>query len=287
MFQSYLIGRPFGVEVRVHGTVLALAAVVGLVSLLSSGLAGALGTLLIMATVFGSVTLHELGHVGASALFGGQTLGVTLYPFGGVARLNRESRSALEEIVVALAGPAVNFALVGLSLIPLLIFGLSEPFVTLFGVNLVLGLFNLIPAYPMDGGRVLRGGLWNWLGRRRATEVAARGGRWFALLFVVLGFLYSPMLIAVGAFVFLQASAELARLRFLPETVPDAPPGLHAEARARSFEPGTWSHPLPGRVQLQRGDVRVVPRAESSAAGWVLEEVQTPWGPMRRWSLRG
>lgn len=291
MFGTHLVGRPFGVEVRVHGTVLALAAVVALVSLLSGGLAGAAGALLIMAAVFGSVTLHELGHVGASALFGGRTLGVTLYPFGGVAKLARESRSGFEEIVVALAGPAVNFALVGLSAIPLLLFGPSEPFSTLLGVNLVLGLFNLIPAYPMDGGRVLRGTLWGWLGRWKATEVAARGGRWFALLFAVLGFVWSPMLLVIALFVFLQASAELARLQLTPRDQP-----AHAErgffesepaSRARSFRPGTWSHPLPGRVHVVREDVRAVPRSDVSAAGWVLEEVETPWGTMRRWSLRG
>jgi stage IV sporulation protein FB len=285
MFQAHSIGRLFGVEVRVHGTVLALAAGVALLSLFSSGLAGAAEALLLLLAVFGSVTLHELGHVGASALFGGRTLGVTLYPFGGVAQLDRESRSGAEEVVVALAGPAVNFALAGLAALPLLLLGAGEPFGTLLGVNLALGLFNLTPAYPMDGGRVLRGGLWGWLGWRRATELAARAGRWFALGFAVLGLVWSPMLLVIALFVFLQASAELARVRL----------GAPEPGRAAAHESGVWRHlpagqglwrhPRPGRVQVLE-DVRVIPRSPSSAA-WVVEQVETPWGTMRRWSLRG
>ena len=281
MFQAHRIGRLFGVEVRLHGTVLLMAAVLAFVSLLSGGLAGAVGTLLLLAAVFGSVTLHELGHIGASALFGGRTLGVTLYPFGGVAQLSRESRSGFEEIVVALAGPAVNFVLAGLAAIPLVLFGSGlEPFATLLGVNLALGIFNLIPAFPMDGGRVLRGALWGRLGRARATELAARGGRWFAGLFAVLGLLWSPMLLVIAAFVFLQATEELARLRLQAANEP-----LRAEG------PWGWSHPVPGQPRESQPRVHFVhpvPRPEPrQPQGWVLEQVRTPWGVVVRWAPRG
>lgn len=235
MFKAHRIGRLFGVEVRVHGTMLLLAALVALGSLLSAGLGGAIGSLLLIAMVFGSVTLHELGHIGASALFGGRTLGVTLYPFGGVAQLTRESRSGLEEIVVALAGPAVNFVLAGLAALPLLLLGPVEPFFAFAGVNLALGLFNLIPAFPMDGGRVLRGALWRGLGRRRATEIAARSGRWFALPFAALGLVWNPMLLLIAGFVWLQATHELHRLR-------DESPVAHVETVPHQ---GVWAHPVP------------------------------------------
>ena len=275
MFQAHRIGRLFGVDVRLHGTVLLMAAVLAFVSLLSGGLAGAVGTLLLLAAVFGSVTLHELGHIGASALFGGRTLGVTLYPFGGVAQLSRESRSGFEEIVVALAGPAVNFVLAGLAAIPLVVFGPTlEPFATLLGVNLALGIFNLIPAFPMDGGRVLRGALWGRLGRARATELAARGGRWFAGLFAILGLLWSPMLLVIAAFVFLQATEELARLRLQASSEP-----------LRAQGPFGWTHPVPG--QPREHFIHPVPRPEAQPQGWVLEQVRTPYGVVVRWAPRG
>jgi len=213
MFKSHVLGRPFGVEVRLHGTVLLLVAVLAFFALLGSGLAGALEAVLLIGLVLASVTLHELGHIAAARLFGIGTTGVTLFPFGGVAQLTREARTPTEEVVVAVAGPAVNLVLAGLAALPVALFGWVEPFGTLLAVNVALMVFNLIPAYPMDGGRVFRGALWPYLGRRTATLWAARAGQGFAVLFGIAGLFLNPMLIVIAAFVFLQATAEIGRLR--------------------------------------------------------------------------
>ncbi len=127
--------------------------------------------------------------------FGIETEDITLYPIGGVARLHRMPRAPGAELLIALAGPAVNFAIVG-ALSVLSLIGLNalvaETIVgdllgELMVVNLVLGLFNLIPAFPMDGGRVLRALLSGWLGRAQATTIAATIGRSLAVLFGIFG----------------------------------------------------------------------------------------------------
>lgn len=210
---SYSLGRVFGVELRVHWSLILVLVILLLGSLMASGVAGAVGTMLIVLSLAVSVTLHELGHIGAAHLFGNGTSGITLYPFGGIARLARESRTPKEEMLVALAGPAVNVVLAGLAAIPLAIFGAIEPLWTFMLINVVLAAFNLVPAYPMDGGRVLRGALWKPLGHFDATWYAARAGQVFAFLFGVLGMFYSGMLVVIAVFVFMQATAELARLK--------------------------------------------------------------------------
>jgi Zn-dependent protease len=213
MFATYSLGTLSGVEVRLHGSVFLLAIVLGLSSLLGSGLGAAVGTVAILAAVLGCVTLHELGHIAMARAFGTHTSGITLYPFGGVASLTRPAASGTEEVLVALAGPAVNLGLAAVAGIPMLFLGPIEPLLTLCMVNVGLLLFNLIPAYPMDGGRVLRGALWAFLGERRATWWAARVGQ---VLSVGLGlgglYLGAPMLAVVAFVVFMQATGELRRL---------------------------------------------------------------------------
>lgn len=218
MFKSHDFGRVFGVQLHVHGSVFLLLAVLAGLTLIGQGLAAALGTALLLVAVLGSVTLHELGHIFMARLFGNQTHGITLYPFGGVAQLARESRGPTEETLVALAGPAVNVALAAVTALPLFALGpllgpLAAPLSTFFWVNVGLALFNLVPAYPMDGGRVLRGLLWSRVGNFKATWWAARAGQVFAALFAVWGLVSNPMLLVIAAFVFFQASGELDRLR--------------------------------------------------------------------------
>lgn len=218
MFQTHDFGRVFGVKLQVHGSVFLLLAVMVGLALIGQGVAAALGTALLLAAVLGSVTLHELGHIAMARLFGNQTHGITLYPFGGVAQLARESRGPAEETLVALAGPAVNVGLAAATALPLFALGpllgpLAAPLSTFFWVNVSLALFNLVPAYPMDGGRVVRGLLWSRAGRFKATWWAARAGQVFAALFAVWGLVSNPMLLMIAAFVFFQASAELSRLR--------------------------------------------------------------------------
>ena len=154
MRMSWKIGRIAGIDLFLHPTFLLI---------LLPGLTGGLSPIFIIA-LFGCVVLHELGHALMARRFGIETLDITLYPIGGVARLQRMPRAPGAELLIALAGPAVNFAIVaGLLGLELLGIGGLEADTSLGAflgglmlVNLVLGLFNLIPAFPMDGGRVLR-----------------------------------------------------------------------------------------------------------------------------------
>src|SRR5262249_60731937 len=158
------------------------------------GLLPILYRLTLLAVVFGCVVLHELGHALTARRFGIRTLDITLYPIGGVARLERLPERPTEELLIALAGPAVNLAIVAL-LTPLLLAGafltpgaeeaLAPPalllavtfLVHVWVANAVLVLFNLLPTFPMDGGRVLRAVLAYRLGAVRATAGAEVGGR--------------------------------------------------------------------------------------------------------------
>jgi len=199
-----------GIPLRLHISFVLLAAALISIEALSGGLAAAGTMALLGATLFGSVLLHELGHALAARRFGIETRSITLYPFGGIAALDREPRSPSAELWIALAGPAVNFALAAAAL-PLALLG-TPTAVTFVGINIALGLFNLVPAFPMDGGRVLRAALATRLGRLRATEQALRTSRWFAWGFVVFGLLYSPNLLLVGGFLLLALGAERRRL---------------------------------------------------------------------------
>lgn len=271
------VGQPFGVELRLHWTTLLLIGVVVVASSLGAGLGAGLSALLTIGAVLASVTLHELGHIFAASCFGIRTGGVTLFPFGGVASLSRPARSATEEVVVALAGPAVNVVLAALAALPIVLLGPVQPFMTLLAVNVGLALFNLIPAYPMDGGRVLRGGLWSWLGELRATRIAARAGQALAGVFAVAGLLGNPMLLVIGVVVFGQASAELARLR---------PAGRRSEvelvARARDPIPAPDQPPAHGARWVRAFAVAPEP---GEASGALVEEWLLPDGRvLRRWT---
>lgn len=217
MFQSWRVGRWFGIDVFVHPTfwLLPLFVVLGGTSGGSDAIAAELTVLF---AAFGCVALHEYGHALTARLFGVGTRDITLYPIGGVASLDRIPDRPLAELVIALAGPAVNVViagglLLGLQLAPGL---LPQEFVArLLWVNVGLVVFNLIPAFPMDGGRVLRALLAASLGRLRATELAVGIGAIFAILIGVGGlFVFKSLtlpLIAVLAY--LMGQAELAAVR--------------------------------------------------------------------------
>nr|MBA3517661.1 site-2 protease family protein [Hyphomicrobiales bacterium] len=169
--------------------------------------------------LFACVIAHEFGHALAARRYGIRTPDITLLPIGGLARLERMPEKSGQEIVVALAGPAVNVVIaVVLFLIMNARFDmdalqrLDNPalgfMARLFSVNIFLVLFNLIPAFPMDGGRVLRAVLAYWFSRRQATNIAARIGQALAFVFLFLGLMGNPMLIFIAVFVFLAATAE-------------------------------------------------------------------------------
>ena len=198
-----------GIPVRLHSSFLLLAALLVGGRLLGSGPAAAASLALLGVGLFGSVLLHELGHALAARRLGIRTRSITLYPFGGVAALAGEPRSPGVELIVALAGPAVNFGLAALSLLPA---ALGLPGAGSFAaLNLVMGLFNLAPAFPMDGGRVLRAWLSISRGRLAATEAALRVSRVLAWGFVVTGLLISPSLALVGLFLLWAGAAERRR----------------------------------------------------------------------------
>ena len=183
-----------------------------------------------IALVFLCVLLHELGHVFAARRYGVQTRDVTLWPFGGIASMERMPDKPSQELVVAIAGPLVNvviIAVLALWLGPRLnaqnLAEIDSPTVSMAAkvlwANVILVVFNLIPAFPMDGGRVLRALLAMRMGNARATEVAASIGQAFAVIFGIVGIFYSPMLILIAVFVFLAAQGEAtqAQLRALAQ----------------------------------------------------------------------
>jgi Zn-dependent protease len=212
---SWKLTRLAGIDVFLHPTFLLLLAYVGMVQ-------GGIGSILLVSSVFGCVLLHELGHALMARRFGIETEDITLYPIGGVARLRRMPRAPGAELLIALAGPAVNLLIV-LGLVAIGSLGLvgsswsPDPIVSFMDelvlINLGLALFNLIPAFPMDGGRVLRALLSGWLGRARATMIAAGIGRGLALLFGAYSLLHFAWLqVFLAGFIYLAAGQELDRV---------------------------------------------------------------------------
>jgi stage IV sporulation protein FB len=228
------LGRIAGTEVRIHLTFFLLLAWLAVADYQAGGLREALHWTVFTCLVFFCVLLHEFGHAFAARRYGIRTPDITLFPFGGVARIERMPEKPGEEIVIALAGPAVNVVIAAALWLALTVFGTrgQDGMVNLGGslvqqllaVNVILLLFNLIPAFPMDGGRVLRASLAMRLGHNRATQIAARIGQAiaFALGFIgmfgnVVGLPQNPMLIIVAVFVFMAAANEAgaAQMQFI------------------------------------------------------------------------
>lgn len=220
---SWKITRIAGIDVSLHWTFGLLMAWVVLAAMMSGGVATAINEALFVSLLFGCVVLHELGHALAARTYGIPTNGITLLPIGGVAQLARIPRNPGQELVIALAGPAVNvviaaFLLVILSVAAGLAQVTSMSLLTggllprLLAVNIMLVVFNLIPAFPMDGGRVLRAVLAMVVEYSRATYWAARVGQGTALLLAIVGFAWNPMLLLIAGFVALAAEAELRQV---------------------------------------------------------------------------
>ena len=221
MSWSLRLGRIAGIPIFVHWTFLVLLAwlVYGHYRAGDDAARTVEGVGFVL-SIFGCVVLHELGHALAARRYGVPTADITLLPIGGVARLQRIPEHPLEELVVAVAGPLVNVAIVAL----LLAIGVRFPgtlaegddhflvaneFLTkLLSVNAFLVLFNLLPAFPMDGGRVLRALLALKLDYARATRIAASVGQVMAIGFVFLGLRGSPMLLLIALFVWIGAEGE-------------------------------------------------------------------------------
>lgn len=217
---SFSIGRYLGIDLRIHATFLLLLAFLTGVQWLQTGsAAAALGGLAFFVALFVCVVLHEYGHALAARRYGVGTRDITLLPIGGVARLERMPESPRQELWIALAGPAVNVVIAVLLALWLGATGqfgalvsfdpIEGPFAArLLAVNLFLVAFNLLPAFPMDGGRVLRAVLAMRLNHARATRIAANIGQGMAIVFGVLGLFGNPMLILIALFVWIGAAEE-------------------------------------------------------------------------------
>lgn len=227
---SWRLGSIAGIALYVHATFVLLLAWVALREYQTSGDAmQAVGGVVFVVAIFATVVLHELGHALAARRYGIRTRDITLLPIGGVARLEAMPKEPRQELVVALAGPMVNVVIAALLWLWLAATGgmpdfagtafigegfLDREFIArLLAVNIWLVLFNLIPAFPMDGGRVLRALLAMKSGNfASATENAARVGKFFALLFGIIGMFVvgNPFLVLIALFVWLGAAAEAA-----------------------------------------------------------------------------
>ncbi len=218
---SLNVGKVAGIQVFIHWTFLILIGwIVTQNALQGQTVDQILWAVAFLLVIFVCVFLHELGHALAARRYGISTLDITILPIGGLARLENLPEDPKQELVVALAGPAVNLVIAGLlflivGLVPfdretfdLTTISGSTFLYTLFSANLILALFNLIPAFPMDGGRVLRALLSFKLSRLKATQIAATVGQILAIFFVIIGLFYNPVLLLIGFFIFLGAQAE-------------------------------------------------------------------------------
>lgn len=231
---SYRLGTFFGIGVYLHFTFLLLLGFIGWVEYSTSGsIVAALGMLLFLVALFTCLIMHEYGHALTARKFGIKTKDITLLPIGGVARLERMPDKPWQEFLVAIAGPMVNVVIAGIIVVAMSmiysfeairaaltpIMGLTDSFwVNLAKVNIFLVLFNMLPAFPMDGGRIVRSLLAMVLPYERATSLAATMGKVMAALFLleVFGFNTIPfiygnsniLLAFIAVFVWMSAGSE-------------------------------------------------------------------------------
>ena len=274
---SLKIGTAFGIPIRIHWTFLVLIYLFALTVdaplwVLALGITG----------IFGSVLLHELGHSLVAKSFGIRVIDITFWPLGGMARMNEIPESPRIEGLVAIAGPLVNLALAGLGaavwvpseFLGLAIAGLAAQFIV---INLLMGIFNLVPAFPMDGGRILRA----WLARSAdwvtATEQAVAVGRVFAAIMfigsivamtVVPGLCAMPL---IAVFVWIAGGRELwavrmrhrmepfggVRVRVFEQAAPESAPDPGQEGHG-AHRPSAWGGP--GSRGFTEQDVREMER---------------------------
>ncbi len=218
MSWSLPIVRIAGIQLRIHITFLLLIVWLAFGYYSQGGSAVAASRVIFILLLFVCVILHEFGHAFAAKAFGINTPDITLLPIGGVARLERMPEEPVQELIIAVAGPLVNVVIA----LGLFIAGGAQALLNpaaveaggliaqLLTINIILVLFNLLPAFPMDGGRVLRALLATRMNYARATQVAATVGQGFAFVFGFLGLLWNPFLIFIALFVYIGASQEAA-----------------------------------------------------------------------------
>jgi Zn-dependent protease/CBS domain-containing protein len=216
---SLTIGKVAGTEIRIHFTFFLFLLWIWVVYFRQGGSAAAWQGVTFVALLFACVVLHEFGHILVARRFGVKAPDVTLWPFGGIANLDQIPEKPSQEFFIAIAGPLVNVA-IGIALL-LYLGGTADPqkllqvdesnvglVAKLAGANFFLALFNMLPAFPMDGGRVLRALLALRFGFARATQLAASVGQSLAVVLGVIGLFGNPMLVIIAIFDFLAASGE-------------------------------------------------------------------------------
>jgi Zn-dependent protease len=222
---SWKLGEFAGIGVYVHATFFLIIIWIAVAHWVQgASLATMLSAIAFILALFGCVVLHEYGHALTAKKYGIKTRDITLLPIGGVARLERMPDDPKQELWVALAGPAVNVVIAAVLYVWLLITASLEPFskLSLTGgsflerlmvVNIFLVAFNMLPAFPMDGGRVLRALLAIRMEYTRATQIAASIGQGMAFLFGLIGLFYNPFLIFIALFVWIGAAQEASMVQ--------------------------------------------------------------------------
>ncbi len=254
---SIELGRILGIPVRVHITFLLLVAFIGFAGLMKGGPIQAAYSIVFILALFVCVLLHELAHSLVARHYGVRVDSITLLPIGGVAAMEEMPKKPSEEAVTAIVGPLTSLAIAGG--LAGLVYGMQGPdaifafdplggpiLSSLVWTNVVIALFNLIPAFPMDGGRVLRAVLSHYMGQVRATNIAATLGQATAVLIGLVGLLIlnNLWLALIAIFIFLGAGQESRQVR-LQAMLDDFTAG---QAMVTRFD--TLEHNVPLRTAL-------------------------------------
>ncbi|MEE9193221.1 MAG: site-2 protease family protein [Thermodesulfobacteriota bacterium] len=222
---SWKIGRFSGIDLKIHATfAIIILWVIYNHAIAGDGLRTTVESLIFVLIIFTCVILHEFGHALTAKKYGIKTLDIILLPIGGVARLERMPEDPKQELWVALAGPAVNVAIALIIFVILFLTGtpvhvnyidiLSNSFMAnLMALNIILVVFNMLPAFPMDGGRVLRALLALRMEYAKSTKIASKIGKAMAILFGIIGLFSNPFLVFIAAFVWFGANHEEKMVR--------------------------------------------------------------------------
>ncbi len=238
MGSSFRLFRIFGIDIKLHLTFALLPLFLGVFYYKDYGLWVGLRAVVLVLLVFVCVLAHELSHSLVAKKYGIRVPEITLYPIGGVASMQRIPRASRQEFTISIVGPISNFVIALLLFFPLYVLlgkeNLFSPsleswprtFANVFWINPLLGIFNLIPAFPMDGGRILRSLLASRMNYVNATRISVFVGHIFAILFVLLGIWTKHwMLVLIAVFIYLSASNEERMVFYEDNKNRPVPPG--------------------------------------------------------------
>ena len=244
---SFSIGKVFGINFRIHVTFFLLLVFIFLSVLAEHGIGKALLATLFICAVFVCVLIHEVGHSLIARRFGTQVRSITLLPIGGVAAMEEIPEKPMQEIAMAIVGPFINLVIAGV----LYAFvghwsgiGVQDMYPDsagtfvggLISVNIILAIFNLIPAFPMDGGRVLRGIFAMYMNYVKATSLAVSVGQAIAMLFIFYGVFFNLWLALIGVFLYIGAGGEKQHV-LLRSVLHDVPASEAMTTEFRSLRP--------------------------------------------------